>query len=195
MGREKPGGFSSRTPSPSGTAALARGRPACALPRHGLDVSGGGTRKGAGASRREGRNFAQEEAAAPLPAPHRPAKLRHRRPCPAGAPRPPRRTPARRPTPELPPKSSCAAAPRPPRSPTKFPGRSRRARPVPDNRWAAAPQGRASPSQAHPAPPGGLGAGAGTGRGRSLPYLRHVCRTDGSHLRGGSRWVTARTRM
>lgn len=58
---------------------------------------------------------------------------------------------------------------------------------------------RAGPLLARPTPllPGqGPGApGSGTGRGSSLPYLRHICRTDGSHLRGGRSWVTARTRM
>lgn len=58
-------------------------------------------------------------------------------------------------------------------------------------------QGRASPSQAHSAPPrpGPRSARLRDGEGSSLPYLRHICRPDGSHLRGGRGWVTARTRM
>lgn len=82
--------------------------------------------------------------------------------------------------------------------PTKFHEKlPPRARPVLDNRWAVAPAGLGLPSQAHSTPPrpGPGGARLRDGRGSSLPYLRHICRTDGSHLRGGRSWVTARTRM
>lgn len=124
-------------------------------------------------SAREGRNFARGRAAPPGPAPAGAAAPARR--APPAAPRPSAHAGRHGPRPfKLPPKCNYYARPVDPAPiPTKFREKlPSRARPVPDNRWAAAPAGPGL-SLARPTPllPGrGPGApGSGTGRGaRSL---------------------------
>lgn len=196
--------FSTLIWSPSRKLQLIKGR----FPQHRQNVSSNPTRvtrKGATASRLGKEETSQEEeAAAPLLAPST-----GRRSCATGAPAP------RAPPPPRPSPYARLRSPRPFKVPPEVQLRLRFLLPPDPSQLSSTEssrperglfrttggqwrqQGWASPSQAHSTPPrpGPGGARLRDGEGSSLPYLRHICRTDGSHLRGGRSWVTARTRM
>lgn len=161
------------------------------------------TRKGATASRLGREETSQEEeATAPLSAPGT-DQVAPRRPSPAGATSPSplsARTTTQHLTLQTAPKVQLRLRFLLPPDPSQLSFRKAAAQNAAcSGQQVGSGASRAGPLLARPTPllagPGPGSPGSRFGRGSSLPYLRHFCRTDGSHLRGGRSWVTARTRM